>query len=114
MKKIKSLMPSLREKKRYIGFEVLSERPIGRTESVHYSIQQSMTSLLGQKGMATAGYIFLSDLYIPKSQRGAFRVSHDMVDAAKAALCCVTHIEQIPVIIRSTIARGMLHLAAPK
>mgnify|MGYP001583407551 FL=1 len=101
---IKAMAPSMREKKRYIAFEVVAEKQITR-EAVAKELRETMNKLVGDLGMAKAGLIFLPDW---DNNKGVFKVSHKHTDIAKAAMALVKQINGNSVIIRSIGISGIL------
>jgi ribonuclease P/MRP protein subunit POP5 len=101
---IKAMAPSMREKKRYIAFEVVAEKPVTR-EAVAKELRETMNSLIGSLGMAKAGLIFLPDW---GNNKGILKVSHRHTDVAKAAMALVKQINGNSVIIRSIGISGIL------
>jgi len=85
-----TLLPTLRERKRYIGFEVVSNRLVPFTE-VSTAIQASYLSLFGTWGLGTAGVQILKECY--KNNKGIIRVNHTSVHQAKACLGAVRSID---------------------
>ena len=112
--KLKPILPSLREKKRYIVFEVISKKKISDINSISNAIWQSSLQFLGQLGTAKAGLIVLDNKWNSELQRGIMKVSHKHVDAAKAALTFARKIEDKEVIIRSLGVSGILRKAEAK
>ena len=102
MKKIKPIMPSLKEKKRYIAYEVIAEaKP--NIQAVEKAITDSMLSFVGELGTAQAGILF------PK--QGIVRVSHLATEQAKAAIALVKQINGSKVALRTLGTSGMLNKA---
>ncbi len=111
MKKMKPLLPSMAQKKRYIAFEIVSQRPI--SASIAKDAFQSMTlGFLGVHGTAKAGLIFVSERYNPTTQRGILRVANTSVDAIKSMMCLNNAIAGTPAMIRSLAVSGILSKAA--
>lgn len=102
--RVKAIKPSMREKKRYIAFEVLAEKPASREQAVK-EIRETMARFMGELGMAKAGVIFLPDW---EKNKGVFRVNNKYVDEAKAALALVKQINTNSVIIKSVNVSGIL------
>lgn len=111
MAKIKALLPTLREKKRYLAFEILSKNKIKAHASVSKAIWQGMLSYVGTKGAAQAGLMLLPEKYNERSQRGIARVSNTHVDNLKASLALITEIDAAPAIVRSIGVSGSLKKA---
>ena len=111
-KKIKPILPTLREKKRYLAFEILSKSKIKDFSSVSSAIWASSLSFLGELGAAKAGIWVLADKYNPEKQRGIIRVNHKHVDGLKASLALVRQIEGNDAIVRSITVSGILRKAS--
>ncbi len=112
MAKLKPILPTLREKKRYLVFEVLSKSKIKSFASVSKAIWQGMLSFNGTHGAAQAGIWLLNEKYNPQAQRGIIRVSNRGVDALKAGLTTVQEIDATPALIRSISVSGSLKKAS--
>ena len=108
------MLPSLREKKRYLAFEISSKKPIKALKGVKKAIELSMLSFIGLKGVANAGIIFLEDKYNPKKQRGLIRVDNRYVDELRASLALIQKIDKEPVMVRSVGASGTIKQAESK
>lgn len=102
--KLRPVLPSLREKKRYIAFEVQAEKVFG-FEHVKKSIEQSMKGFLGDLGMARAGILFLHDW---KENKGIIKVNTKYVDEVKGSFALVQEIAQEKAIVRSIGVSGAL------
>jgi ribonuclease P/MRP protein subunit POP5 len=111
MKGLKPILPSLREKKRYLAFEILSKSKIKAFSEVSKAIWLQTLSFSGEKGVARAGIWVLPEKYNPETQRGLIRVSHNGVDELKASLALIRRIENQPVVVRSLGASGILRKA---
>lgn len=111
MTKIKPLMPSLREKKRYIVFEAITEKHINSSNSFYRAITEAAQGYIGLNGLAKAGIQSFSDYYHHESQRGVIRTSHAMAEAIKAACCFITEIDGQPALVKSVMTTGMFHKA---
>ena len=110
-KKLKPLLPTLREKKRYLAFEVLSKDKIADFDIVSNAILHASAEFLGQLGASKAGLLILSDKWDKNSQRGIIRVSHNHVDNLKAALTMIGKINDNEAIVKSVGVSGILNKA---
>ncbi len=108
--KQKPLLPSLKEKKRYLVFEVLSETTPSRID-IQKAIAIGIKDFIGMLGMAKAGILFLET---EKPTHGIIRVTTKYVDAVKAAFCLLRNINKSPVIVRSVGLSGTLQKARLK
>ena len=109
--KIKPILPSLREKKRYLVFEVISQQKITDVGQVSKVVWENSVKFLGQLGAAKAGLMMLHNKWDPKTQRGIIKVNHKHVDALKSALIFARKINEQEVIIRSVGVSGILNKA---
>ena len=82
---MKPLLPSLREKKRYLVFEVISKEKL--TSMPNEEIEKSMRKLHGEIGLGGAGLIFLKNKWNKILQRGIIKVNYKYVDQLRASLC---------------------------
>lgn len=91
MKRLKVLPLSLREKKRYIAFRVISEEPIiySDLESAFWDV---MLSLCGELGTSRTSAWLMKDLWREKEQIGVVRCNHLAVHTVLAALGLITRL----------------------
>ncbi len=82
-----STIPSLRNKKRYIAFEVTSEQTITRSELIH-EILSSICSLFGDTGASELNAALLSY----EGRYGIIRCAREKTTEARAALACINKI----------------------
>ena len=109
--KLKPVLPSLREKKRYLVFEVISKEKISNFSLVYGTIINCSLQFLGRFGVAKAGIIPLENKWNPKLQRGIIKIGHKQVDNVKSALMFANKIDNQDVIIRSLGVSGILKKA---
>jgi ribonuclease P/MRP protein subunit POP5 len=103
-----SVLPTQREKKRYVAFEVISDRDVQAREAAT-AILGAVHRYMGESGAAEAGIMVLTKRYDPARKRGLVRVSHKMVDKLRASLCFTRDL-----VIRSVGASGTLKKAYTK
>ncbi len=99
------LPPSLRERKRYLVFEVISEREINKRELLE-EIKNSIYSLYGDVG-ASKSRIWLIGYKKKKDEDtgtdvgvGILRCAHDKVEEVRAALACIHSVNEARIGIR--------------
>ena len=102
--KLRPLIPSLREKKRYVAFEVQTEGKID-LDHAKKGIENSLKSFLGDLGVARAGVLFLKDW---KNNRGILKVNTKHVDEIKASFALIQDIAHHKAIVRSVGVSGAL------
>ena len=81
----KPLLPSLKEKKRYVAFEVMSEKTL-KFEFVTNEIVNEITNYIGKLGYEKMGLIFLKDW---SNNKGIARVNNKYVDHLKASFVLI-------------------------
>jgi len=113
-KKLKPILPSLREKKRYLVFEVISKKQIDDVSAIYDAVHSSAIELLGNLDTSKAGIMFLKDKYNQNLQRGLIRVNNRYVDHLRSALLMIEKINNDDVIFRSVGVSGILNKAEKK
>lgn len=106
------LLPSLKPKKRYLVFELLSSahQKFSLSE-VEAAVNQAFLDFLGQLGTAKAAPLFLKEKFHQNKQRFVLKVNHNQTDQAKAALSLIKKIKNTSVIISSLTTSGTLKKA---
>lgn len=91
MGELQTLPSSLREKKRYIVFEVLCDRDreLGQVVDAVWDV---LLDFLGQDGVAQAAPWLMEDLFDAEQQRGGLKVNKEEVESVRAALALVQEI----------------------
>jgi len=102
---MKPLLPSLKAKKRYVAFEVISQNQVGDVLS---GLKIQIASYFGQKGMADSGVSILNEKYDIEKQHGVIKIGHKFVDQLKTALILIKDLNGVPVLIRSLNVSGIL------
>lgn len=87
MKKLKILKPTLREKKRYISFRVISEGGEEFTYSdLESAVWNTILDFLGEHGVSKTSVWLLKDRWDQKRQIGILRCNHKSVQEVIASL----------------------------
>lgn len=108
MFKIKPLKPALREKKRYIVYEIHTTK----NTSMHVLQEQLMNKvqeLLGVFLASKAGILPIK--YNQKTKRGILRVNHTTVDYIRSCFVLITTLGTTPVQIQTKGVSGILKKA---
>ena len=87
----KLLPPTLREKNRYLAFEIISDQKFSRDEIVK-ALWNASLRYLGEKGTSQTS-MWIMD-WDQDTQRGIIKVNHLSVDDIKAALTLMTEIRK--------------------
>ena len=87
MKKLKIIAPTLREKSRYIAFQVISERGEEFTYSdLESAIWNTMLDFLGELGVSKTSVWLLKESWDRKKQSGIIKCNHGSVQDVVASL----------------------------
>ncbi len=89
-----SSLPTLRDKKRYIAFEITSEQTITRQE-IGEGTMDSICSLFGDMGASEINFGLMSY----DGRYGIIRCSRDRTTETRAALACINKIRGIRISI---------------
>ena len=109
MFKLKPLMPSLKERNRYLVLEVVSETKID-DKRLKESIITSVLKFLGELELAKAG-LKIIDL---KNNKIIIKATHLYVDKIKTALILIKKIDNKNIIIKTVNVTGSLKKARLK
>jgi len=98
---LKPLPPTLRERNRYLAFELIPDLNSGRDENLSRdemikAIQRSCLNFLGEVGTSKTG-LWLMD-WDTKRKKGILKVSHKSVDEVRASLALIKDIKKKPCI----------------
>jgi ribonuclease P/MRP protein subunit POP5 len=110
---LQTLPSSLREKHRYIVFELLSDEQ-HELGAVVDAVWETTLNLLGEKGVADANPWLLKDLFDVEQQRGAIRVNKDHVSVVRAALALITRINGVTTTVQVLGVTGTVDSAEEK
>lgn len=109
--KIKPILPVLREKKRYLVFEVISEVQF-QVNDVSKVVIDALNEYIGTKGASEAGILFLKDKF--QSNTGIIRVNNKKLDDLKMALLLIKKVKNQDVIFKTKGVSGILKKAMEK
>ncbi len=105
------LLPSLKQKRRYIVFEVITEEKFSYAE-IQEEVEHALLLFLGQLGLSKACPMLLKEKFNPTKQRFLMKVNNNYTDETKTALTLSKKIKKTPIIIRSIITSGTLKKAS--
>jgi len=100
--KIKALLPTLKDKKRYVLYEISS---MGNIKNHEKFMKEKIGSFIGDLGIARAGLRFIKS----KNNRGVIQVNNKYVDEIRAGLALVQEINNKPVRIRTVKVSGIIN-----
>ncbi|MBI4980854.1 hypothetical protein HZC30_04840 [Candidatus Woesearchaeota archaeon] len=107
------LMPSLRQKKRYVVFEIIAEKKFAIQE-VRAAVDEALRSFLGQLGIGKAAPLFVEEKFDFDAQKFMLKVNNKFVDEIKMGVALCKSIKNNPIIIKSVIVSGSIKKAGEK
>jgi len=111
MARLKPLRPTLKEKKRYVVFEVISVKALEPKE-LFDAINKQCLEFMGTLHFGKAGILILKN-QLSKDQ-GVIRVNHKYVDFLRASLMLINEINKKKVNINVKGVSGILKKAREK
>ena len=109
----KSLPPSLRGRRRYIAYQVISEEKI-LLQDLANSIWHSVLNFLGEHGSSKADMWIAKNIYDEKRQMGLIRCSHLSVEDIRASLALIERIGDTRVVVKVLGVSGTIKAAKVK
>ncbi|OYT32649.1 hypothetical protein DRJ22_03800 [Candidatus Woesearchaeota archaeon] len=113
-KRLKPVLPSLKEKKRYLVFEIISKSKIKQAAKLPEIFLKAVKNFIGELGTAGMGFRYLKENYTADMQRGMIRVNHNYVNELKSSLALIKEIERQPAIVKSVGVSGIIKKAKQK
>ncbi len=108
---LKPIPPTLRERNRYLAFEVISDSNPKRDEIIR-AIHNLCLGFLGELGTSKAG-LWLMD-WDDRKKRGILKVTHRSVEEVRASLVMVKEINRSKCILRILGVSGTVKTAKEK
>ena len=109
----KMLPSSLRQNKRYVVFEVVSEQPVAYQDLVN-AVWYSTLSFLGEALASEARPLFIVNLYENEKQRGVIKCAHNTVEQMRAVLSLISVIGESRSIVHVLGITGTIKSAKAK
>ncbi len=101
------LLPALKQKKRYVVLEIVSDTNFSLAE-IRKEVDNALLLFLGQLGLSKAVPLFIK----AKNNKFIMKVNHKWVDELKSALILIKKIKNKSVIIKSIITSGTVKKAS--
>jgi ribonuclease P/MRP protein subunit POP5 len=99
VKKLKVLPPTLREKKRYILFQVISEEPIVY-EDLEQAVWNQFLDTFGELGVSRLGMRIVKNLYCPEKQACVISCNNNSVQQVITGLGLLSRLGDSRIIIK--------------
>lgn len=109
----KILPPSMRSKKRYLIFEVISNEKINYMDFIS-AASETMLVFLGDLKASEAKTWFIQNLFNAEKKRGVVKVDHACVEEVRASLSLVNIIGESKAIIKILGVAGTIKSAQTK
>lgn len=87
----KILPSSMRDRERYLAFQLISEQPVLMQDMTN-TIWHSVLNFLGELETSKARIKIIKDCYEEKKQMGIIRCSHEHVENVRAAIALIQRI----------------------
>src|SRR3989344_5333961 len=100
------LLPSLKEKKRYVAYKINAEKRINE-RTARNAICSYLEKFLGELNYGKAGIMLVEQ----KNDHGIIKTGHLHVNEVKTALALINEIDNNVVNVRSTYVSGVLNKA---
>lgn len=113
MAKPETLPSSLRKKKRYIAFKIVSEEKIGFGDLIN-ALWSSILDLFGEVNTGEINFWLIKDSWNKEKQRGLIKCNHNHVKNVRLAVALIDRIGDSKVSIRSLGVSGTMKSARKK
>ena len=100
------LLPSLKQKKRYLVFEIIAKKEFTVSE-IDGTIKEAIKSFIGELGLAKTAPLFIK----LKNQTFIIKVNHKYVDQVKASLALIKTIKNSSIVFKSLTTTGTIKKA---
>lgn len=107
------LPPTMRDKRRYIAFAIISENKINFND-LSNTIWHCILNYLGELGASKTGAWLIKDSFDEKKQIGLIKCSHDSVEEIRASLALIDRIGDSKVVINVLGISGTIKGARKK
>ncbi len=109
----KLLPPSMRQNKRYIVFEIISQSPV-KYQDIVTAVWGSMLDFIGELQSSDLRTWLIQNLYDDKTQRGVIKCSHTHVEHVRAILSLIQVIGESRCVIKVLGVTGTIKFATEK
>ncbi len=107
IEKLKILPPTLREKDRYIAFQVISDEPITYAD-LEAAIWNQLLDFYGEYGISRTSMWLIKNLYNDREQIGVIRCNNKSVSQVIAGLGLISRLGDIRIIFKILKVSGSI------
>ncbi len=100
-------LPSMKEKKRYVTFSIISDKRVAYPD-VKGAITDSVINWMGEKGLSESNLKVIRNLWNDNSKEGWLSCTPSSVDDVKVSLALIHQIGDSKVIIRTLRVSGTI------
>ncbi|MFH0928879.1 MAG: Rpp14/Pop5 family protein [Candidatus Aenigmatarchaeota archaeon] len=112
-KRPKPLPSSLRSRRRYIAYQVISEEKV-LLDDITNTIWHSVLNFLGEHGTSETDMWIARDTFNEENQTGLIRCAHDSVEEIRTALALIQRIGDARVVFKVLGISGTMNAAKMK
>lgn len=105
--KLKLLLPTLREKDRYVSFQVISEEPIIYSD-LEQAVLNTFLDFYGEYGFSKLSFWIIKNLYDPERQVGVIRCNNKSVPQTVAGLGLISRLGETRITIKILKVSGTI------
>lgn len=106
-REMKILLPTLREKERYVAFQIISEEPVIYSD-IEAAIWNTMMDFFGEMGTSTTSMWLIKNLYDEQKQVGVIRCNHESVPLLLTTLGLIERLGDVRVIVKISKVSGTI------
>ena len=108
---MKPILPTLKEKKRYLVFEIISEDKISK-DVAQKTIMSECLKFLGELGISRSGLMIVNDQW--SKNKGIIKTNNKYLDEVKLALSLIKKMDNKKIIVNIVGVSGILKKAKNK
>lgn len=108
-RRLKVLPPTLRARRRYIKFKILSDEPIVYSDLEH-AIWDAMFDFFGEEGVAQTDMWLVKNLYDENQQIGVIRCNNKSVQKVVAGLGLLTRLGDVRIVVKILKISGTIRV----
>ncbi|MFP4402921.1 MAG: Rpp14/Pop5 family protein [Candidatus Woesearchaeota archaeon] len=111
--KIKPILPCLKEKKRYLVFEIILEKTI-ETNKLYFHLNKILKNIFGVFAYSSSGIILLKKFFKNNgnSNLGIIKIDNQYLEMLKASFCLITKIDDVKIMVRTIKVYGSIKKAS--
>ena len=108
---LKPIKKAHKPKRRYLAFEIISEKKIIDFSEVLAGILANLNSFMGKDELTKAHMRLLKETWNPQNQKGLIKVNNSHIKTLREAVSCVKSLGKINARIKTLGVSGMIKKA---